>query len=396
MKIKRVFWIVLDSFGIGELPDAKDFGDEGSNTLAACAATGELHIPNMIKLGLGNIEGVSSVEKAKNPVGAFCRLSEVSRGKDTTTGHWELAGIVSEKPFPTYPNGFPKEVIDKFKDATGLDVLCNKPYSGTQLLLDYGKEHIETGKPIVYTSADSVFQIAAHEDVIPLEKLYEICEKSRAFLQGEHGVGRVIARPFVGEYPNYTRTSGRHDYSLVPPKDSALDILMKNNLATIGVGKIYDIFAGKGVSETYRTGPNKIGMERTSELQNKDFEGLCFINLVDFDMVYGHRNDAVGYARALSEFDEWLGTFMDNMNSDDVIMITADHGCDPATPSTDHSREYIPLLIYGKAIKAGANLGTRKCFGDESKTILEMFNIENSETAGESFWNDIKSEGESL
>ncbi len=396
MKIKRVFWIVLDSFGIGELPDAKDFRDEGSNTLAACAATGELHIPNMIKLGLGNIEGVSSIEKAKNPVGAFCRLSEVSRGKDTTTGHWELAGIVSEKPFPTYPNGFPKEVIDKFKDATGLDVLCNKPYSGTQLLLDYGKEHIETGKPIVYTSADSVFQIAAHEDVIPLEKLYEICEKSRAFLQGEHGVGRVIARPFVGEYPNYTRTSGRHDYSLVPPKNSALDILMKNNLATIGVGKIYDIFAGKGVSETYRTGPNKIGMERTSELQNKDFEGLCFINLVDFDMVYGHRNDAVGYARALSEFDEWLGTFMDNMKNDDVIMITADHGCDPATPSTDHSREYIPLLIYGKAIKAGANLGTRKCFGDESKTILEMFNIENSETAGESFWNDIKSEGESL
>lgn len=396
MNIKRVFWIVLDSFGIGELPDAKDFGDEGSNTLAACAATGELNIPNMIKLGLGNIEGVSSIGKAKNPMGAFCRLSEVSRGKDTTTGHWELAGIVSEKPFPTYPNGFPKEVIDKFKDATGLDVLCNKPYSGTQLLLDYGKEHIETGKPIVYTSADSVFQIAAHEDVIPLEKLYEICEKSRAFLQGEHGVGRVIARPFVGEYPNYTRTSGRHDYSLVPPKDSALNILMKNNLATIGVGKIYDIFAGKGVSETYRTGPNKIGMERTSELQNKDFEGLCFVNLVDFDMVYGHRNDAVGYAKALSEFDEWLGTFMDNMKNDDVIMITADHGCDPATPSTDHSREYIPLLIYGKEIKAGTNLGTRKCFGDESKTILEMFGIENTETAGESFWNDIKSEGKSL
>ena len=274
MKTKRVFWIVLDSFGVGELPDAKDFGDEGSNTLKACAESGKLNIPNMIKLGLGNIEGVSCIEKAGKPLGAFCRLNEVSKGKDTTTGHWELSGLVSEQAFPTYPEGFPEEVIEMFKEATGLDVLCNKPYSGTQLIADYGKEHVETGKPIVYTSADSVFQVAAHEDVIPLEKLYEICEKSRAFLQGKHGVGRVIARPFAGEYPNFYRTGGRHDFSLVPPKDTALDVLMKKGFATIGVGKIYDIFAGKGISETYRTGPNKIGMEKTDELFEKDFEGL--------------------------------------------------------------------------------------------------------------------------
>ncbi len=389
MKVKRVFWIVLDSFGIGELPDAANFGDEGSNTLAACAATGKLNIPNMISLGLGNIEGVSCIEKSAEPKGAFGRHLEVSLGKDTTTGHWELAGVISERPFPTYPEGFPEEVIDKFREATGLDVLCNKPYSGTQLLLDYGKEHMETGKPIVYTSADSVFQVAAHEDIIPLEKLYEICEKARELLQGEHGVGRVIARPFKGEYPDFYRTSGRHDFSLVPPK-TALDVLMENGFATIGVGKIYDIFAGRGVSETYRTGPNNIGMERSSEMQGKDFSGLCFINLVDFDMVYGHRNDAKGYANALSEFDAWLGGFMENMNDDDVLMITADHGCDPATPSTDHSREYIPLLVYGKSIKAGTNLGTRKTYADQSRTILEMFGITGSETAGESFWHEIE------
>ena len=390
MKTKRVFWIVLDSFGVGELPDAADFGDVGSNTLKACAESGKLNVPNMIKLGLGNIKGVSCIEKAEKPLGAFCRLNEVSKGKDTTTGHWELAGLVSKQAFPTYPEGFPQEVIDMFKEATGLDVLCNKPYSGTQLIMDYGKEHVETGKPIVYTSADSVFQVAAHEEVIPLEKLYDICEKSRAFLQGKHGVGRVIARPFAGNYPDFYRTSGRHDFSLVPPKDTALDVLMKNGFATIGVGKIYDIFAGKGVSETYRTGPNKIGMEKTDELFEKNFEGLCFINLVDFDMVYGHRNDAEGYANALSEFDEWLGGFMEKMNDDDILMITADHGCDPATPSTDHSREYIPLLVYGKGIKAGTDLGTRKCYADQSKTILEMFEITESETAGESFWKEIR------
>ena len=389
MKAKRVFWIVLDSFGCGELPDAADFGDEGSNTLAACAATGKLNIPNMISLGLGNIDGVSCIEKAENPKGAFCRLKEVSKGKDTTVGHWELAGLVSEQPFPTYPEGFPEDVVEMFREATGLDLLCNKPYSGSQLLMDYGREHIATGKPIVYTSADSVLQVAAHEDVIPLEKLYEICEKCRAFMQGKHGVGRIIARPFKGEYPDFYRTSGRHDYSFIPPKDTALDVLMKNGFATIGVGKIFDIFAGKGVSESYRTGPNNIGMERSSELQKKDFTGLCFINLVDFDMVYGHRNDADGYANALNEFDEWLGGFMAEMNDDDILMITADHGCDPATPSTDHSREHIPFLAYGKTIKAGTNLGTRECYADESKTILEIFGITDSETAGESFWKEI-------
>ncbi len=388
METKRVFWIVLDSFGVGELPDAAAFGDEGSNTLAACAATGKLNVPNMLSLGLGNIEGVDCLPRTEAPKGAYCRLNEVSMGKDTTTGHWELAGLVSEKPFPTYPNGFPQEVVDAFKEATGLDLLCNKPCSGTQLLLDYGKEHVETGKPIVYTSADSVFQIAAHEDIIPIEKLYEICEKSRAFLQGEHGVGRVIARPFKGEYPDYYRTSNRHDFSLVPGH-TALDVLQEKGLATIGVGKIYDIFAGKGISETYRTGPNNIGMERSSELLEKDFTGLCFINLVDFDMVYGHRNDAEGYANALSEFDAWLGGFMENMRDDDIVMITADHGCDPVTPSTDHSREYIPLLVYGKGVKP-CDLGTRKSYADQSKTILDMFNIEDNSTAGESFWNEIK------
>lgn len=389
MSIKRVFWIVLDSFGVGELPDAARFGDAGSNTLAACAATGELHIPNMIKIGLGNIDGVDCIEKAAAPAGAFARLNEVSMGKDTTTGHWELAGLTSRRAFPTYPDGFPQEVLDTFTAATGLEMLCNKPYSGTKVILDYGREHEATGKPIVYTSADSVFQIAAHEDVIPVEQLYEICRKARAVLTGKHAVGRVIARPFAGTYPDYYRTSNRHDFSLVPPSDTALDVLKDRGFATIGVGKIYDIFAGKGVSETYRTGPNKIGMERTSELQNKDFTGLCFVNLVDFDMVYGHRNDAPGYARALSEFDEWLGGFMQNMQPDDVLMITADHGCDPSTPSTDHSREYIPLLVYGSEIKAGVNLGTRKSYADESKTILEMFGIADAKTDGESFLSEI-------
>ena len=317
-------------------------------------------------------------------------LDSFGMGKDTTTGHWELAGLTSRRAFPTYPNGFPKEVIDAFTAATGLEVLCNKPYSGTKVILDYGKEHEATGKPIVYTSADSVFQIAAHEDIIPVEQLYEICRKARGVLTGEHAVGRVIARPFAGTYPDYYRTGNRHDFSLVPPADTALDVLRRHGFATIGVGKIYDIFAGKGVSETYRTGPNKIGMERTSELLEKDFTGLCFVNLVDFDMVYGHRNDAPGYARALSEFDSWLGGFMQKMQPDDVLMITADHGCDPSTPSTDHSREYIPLLVYGAGIKAGVNLGTRKTYADESKTILEMFGITDSETDGESFLSEIK------
>lgn len=390
MKIKRAFWIVLDSFGIGELPDAAAFGDEGSNTLRACAETGLLDIPNMIDLGLGNIEGVSCIKKSSAPAGAFGRFSEASLGKDTTTGHWELAGLVSEKPFPTYPDGFPKEVIDAFTAATGLEVLCNKPYSGTKLLLDYGREHLATGKPIVYTSADSVFQIAAHEEVIPPEKLYKLCEKARKILCGKHAVGRVIARPFVGEYPNFVRTSGRHDFSLTPPKDTALDILMQNGFDTLGVGKIYDIFAGKGVSEVFRTGSNDIGMAKTSELQARDFEGLCFINLVDFDMLYGHRNDAPGYAKALSEFDCWLGGFMADMQEDDLLFITADHGCDPSTPSTDHSREYIPLLVYGKQVKAGADLGTGKTYADQSKTLLDVFGIRSGETAGTSFLDKLE------
>lgn len=386
--LKRVFWIVLDSFGIGELPDSGDYGDCGNNTLRACAETGFLDIPNMISLGLGNIDGVSCIEKAEAPFGCYGKFAEKSRGKDTTTGHWELAGLISEKPFSTYPDGFPKEVTDAFTAATGLEILCNRPYSGTQVIMDYGREHIATGKPIVYTSADSVFQIASHEDVIPTEKLYELCKTARKILCGKHAVGRVIARPFSGSYPDFYRTAGRHDFSLVPPRDTALDLLMNNGFATIGVGKIHDIFAGKGVSETFRTGGNDIGMAKTSELQKTDFTGLCFVNLVDFDMLYGHRNDAVGYARALSQFDLWLGTFIKDMHEDDAVMITADHGCDPSTPSTDHSREYIPFLVYGKNLRSGVNLGIGETYADQSKTILDNFGV-GGETAGTSFLNRI-------
>ena len=376
MKIKRVFLIVLDSFGIGYLPDAGEYGDIGSNTLQSIAKSDNFHTPNLGKLGLFNIDMVTAGSPCKNPVGAFGRMAERSKGKDTTIGHWEISGVVSEKPLPTYPEGFPQELIHLFGEKTGRKVICNKPYSGTQVIEDYGKEHVDTGALIVYTSADSVFQIAAHEDVVPLDKLYEYCQIARDLLTGEHGVGRVIARPFTGMAPDFKRTPNRHDYSLQPPKDTMLDYIKGSSREVIAIGKISDIFAGRGVTERIATKNNEEGMDRTIELQKRNFEGLCFTNLVDFDMVYGHRNDVEGYAAAATAFDLRLEEMIQRMQEEDLLIITADHGCDPSTESTDHSREYVPVLIYGDAVKASTNLGTRECFGDIAATILEIFEME--------------------
>lgn len=384
--MKRAFIIVLDSCGIGALPDAHLWGDEGSNTLGAIRNHENFNCPNLVNMGLFNVETVGG--GVARPTGSFARLGELSKGKDTTIGHWEIAGIVSPTPLPTYPNGFPKEVIKEFERRTGRKAICNLPYSGTEVIKDYGKEHIETGALIVYTSADSVFQIAAHEDYVPVPELYRYCEIARELLQGEHGVGRVIARPFNGEYP-YTRTANRHDYSLLPTGTTMLDLLMEKGLATISVGKIYDIFAGKSVSESNRTTSNHHGMEVTLDIQKRDFEGLCFVNLVDFDMKYGHRNDVAGYAAAMTDFDNQLGEFMANMREDDLLIITADHGCDPSTPSTDHSREYVPMLVYGNGIKGGVDLGTRDSFADVSATILDFFGVDQKDTNGHSFLGEV-------
>lgn len=384
--MKRVFLIVLDSFGVGEMPDAADFGDKGANTLRSCFNTGHLDVPNMQKLGLFNIDGVEVGEKCDAPIGAYLKIAEKSKGKDTTTGHWEIAGCVSEKAFPTFPNGFPPEVIEKFEQATGRKVLCNLPYSGTKVIADYGEEHMKTGALIVYTSADSVFQIAAHEDVVPVDKLYKYCEIAREILTGDFAVGRVIARPFEGKHP-FTRTSRRHDFSLTPPKDTALDILRKNGKDVIGIGKIYDIFAGKGVNLCDRVIGNNADMKATERYRNEDWNGLCFTNLVDFDMQYGHRRDPEGYAAALNDFDKWLGDFMKKMLPDDALIITADHGCDPCHSGTDHTREHIPVLIYGNNIKP-ANLGTRNCFGDIGATVLALLDVP-GKVDGESFAESI-------
>ena len=388
MSKQRVYLIVLDSFGIGHAPDAADFGDEGANTLYTITHSKEYDTPNMRKLGLSCIDGVDYLEKSDNIVGSYGRMQEASKGKDTTIGHWEIAGIVSENALPTYPNGFPKEVLDEFSKRTGREVLCNKPYSGTDVIRDYGEEHVRTGKLIVYTSADSVFQIAAHEDIIPVEELYKYCEIAREILVGEHGVGRVIARPFVGEAPNFQRTTNRHDFSLLPPRDTMLDVLQKEGYDTYGVGKIYDIFAGKGIAHTQRIQGNVDGMEKTIQLQDKDFNGLCFVNLVDFDMLYGHRNDIEGYAKAATVFDKQLGTFMERMQPQDILMITADHGCDPGFKGTDHSRECVPFLAYGEQVKKGVNMGTRKTFSDIAATILDIFGID-SRLDGTSFKDEI-------
>ena len=390
---KRVFIIVLDSMGIGQAPDAALFSDEGSDTLGAIRHHENFYCPTLKKLGLFNIEGVGGGVDA--PLSSFARLREKSMGKDTTIGHWEIAGLVSSEPLPTYPDGFPEEVIRAFEEKTGRKVLCNKPYSGTDVIRDYGKEHMETGALIVYTSADSVFQIAAHEDIVPVPELYRICETARELLQGKHGVGRVIARPFTGEWP-FTRTANRHDFSLVPPRDTMLDLLMKAGYETLSVGKIYDIFAGKSVSELNRIKNNHEGMMKTLEMADRDFNGLCFVNLVDFDMVYGHRNDVAGYAKAMTEFDRDLAELLPKLRDDDLLIITADHGCDPATPSTDHSRECVPMLLYGKHVKQGIDLGIRDTFADISASVLLYFGVSQGETAGMEFLSDTLSEAAKL
>lgn len=384
---KRIFLIVLDSLGIGNAKDAKAFGDEGANTLKSISKSRFYHTPTMLKLGLGKIDGVDYLDYKKEVVGAYARLEEASMGKDTTIGHWEMSGIISTKPLPTYPDGFPKEILDEFSRRTGREVICNKPYSGTDVIRDYGKEHIETGKLIVYTSADSVFQIAAHEDIVPLDELYRYCEIAREILQGKHGVGRVIARPFVGSEGDFSRTSNRHDYSLLPA-DNMLDSLVSKGYETYGVGKIYDIFAGKGIQHTQKTKNNTDGMEKAIDLLDKDFKGLAFINLVDGDMIYGHRRDVDGYAKAMSTFDTQLDTFISKMKDDDVLMITADHGCDPAYRGSDHTRECVLFLAYGKGVKKDINLGTRQTYADIAASILDIFGIENT-TEGTSFKKEI-------
>lgn len=383
MKYSRIFLIVLDSFGIGALPDAQRFSDEGSNTLRAVYNTGKLELNDLEKMGLLNIEGVRCGEICASPIASYGRCMELSNGKDTTVGHWEIAGVVSDTPLPTYENGFPLEILEELERRTGYGWLCNKPYSGTQVLLDYGEEQKKTNKMIVYTSADSVFQVAANVDLIPLQDLYDYCAVAREVLRGEHSVGRVIARPYVGEYPNYVRTSDRHDYSLEPPKKTMLDALTEGGIDTHCVGKISDIFAGRGVKNSYKTQSNTHGMLLTSKLAQENNTGLVFVNLVDFDSKYGHRNDALGYAGALNEFDEWLGGFLKNIRDDDLLIITADHGCDPATPSTDHSREYTPLIVYSNGILP-TDLGTRITFADIAKTICDNFDIEN-DFCGQSF-----------
>lgn len=374
--MKRVFLIVLDSVGIGAMDDAAEFGDAGTNTLRSASEGSCFHMPNMDQLGLFNIDGIDWKKGVENPKAVYGRMREASRGKDTTIGHWEIAGLISKKPLPVYPNGFPKEILDEFSRMTGRGVLCNKPYSGTEVIKDYGDEHVLTGKLIVYTSADSVFQIAAHEDVVPVETLYEYCRMARQLLTGEHSVGRVIARPFIGKDGNYQRTPKRHDFSLEPPGETMLDAIKGAGKEVIGVGKIKDIFAGRGITSYVYTKGNAEGIERTLEYLDQDFEGLCFVNLVDYDMLYGHRNDIEGYAKALTEFDEALPQMISKMREDDLLMITADHGCDPGyTVSTDHSREYTPLIVYGKSI-ASVNLGTRDTFADIGATVLDYLGVE--------------------
>ena len=387
--VKRIFLIVLDSCGVGAAPDSAAFGDIGVNTLRSCAASPKFSIPHLIEAGLGNLDGIDYLPKTDHPTAALARLQEASMGKDTTIGHWEIAGIVSPNPLPTYPQGFPQEVLEEFEKQTGRGVLCNLPYSGTDVIRDYGEEQKKTGKWIVYTSADSVFQVAANENWIPLEELYDACRKARAILRGKHGVGRVIARPYVGQSPSeFRRTSNRHDFSLEPPKQTMLDAIKAAGLDTLAVGKIYDIFAGQGTTEHVFNKSNADGMAHTDDYADRDFHGLCFVNLVDFDMQYGHRRDVDGYANALTEFDTWLGQFLPKLGDEDLVMITADHGCDPAyTATTDHTREYVPLVVLGKQVKP-VNLGTRKSFADIAATVTELLHVP-YETPGKSFAREI-------
>lgn len=374
--MKRVFVIVLDSYGCGEMPDAAEFGDEGVSTIRSVASSKFFNAPNLLKYGLFNIDGVDCQPKEANPTATYCRMKEVSKGKDTTIGHWEIAGVKSLKPMPTFPDGFPQELLDRFSKEVGRGVLCNKPYSGTVVINEYGDEHVKTGDLIVYTSADSVFQIAAHEEVVPIEELYDICRKARKLLTGDYGVGRVIARPFIGKgNGNYTRTSHRHDFSLEPTGVTALDQLKECGKDVLAVGKINDIFAGRGITEYVYTQDNADGINKTLEWMDRDFEGLCFVNLVDTDMIYGHRRDIDGYAKAISYFDSKLPEIAGKLREDDVLIITADHGCDPGyTKTTDHTREYIPCIITGPKVKA-QNLGTRETFADIAATVLKQFDI---------------------
>lgn len=374
-RIDRVFVIVLDSAGVGESPDAAAFGDEGSNTFRTISGSPKFHCPNLLAAGLGAMDGMGYLGSDALS-GSVARLSEKSNGKDTTTGHWEIAGLVSDTPMPTFPDGFPDEVIDAFSAATGRGVLCNKPYSGTQLLLDYGREHLETGKLIVYTSADSVFQIAAHEDLVPVEQLYDYCRAARKILCGKYAVGRVIARPFIGEYPNYVRTAKRHDFSVEPWGRTLLDAVCDAGLDSIAVGKIHDIFAGRGMTDFIYTTSNADGMAKTEEVARSDFHGLCFVNLVDFDSAFGHRRDVDGYAAAMTEFDEWLGRFRAQMRPKDLLIITADHGCDPAfLKTTDHTREYIPCIMLGDKILP-QNLGTHEGFANIAATVADFLGVD--------------------
>jgi phosphopentomutase len=377
MSGRKAILLVLDGVGIGELPDAADYGDEGSNTLVNMAkAVGGLNLPNLQRMGLGNIDQIEGIPPAEKPIACYGKMREVSAGKDTTTGHWEIAGIIREKPFPTYPNGFPPEIIEAFEKAIGRKVLGNKPASGTAIIEELGEEHLRTGYPIVYTSADSVFQIAAHEEIVPVEQLYEWCRIAREILRGEHEVARVIARPFIGTPGNFKRTPRRRDFSVPPPYPTLLDALTEAGLKVVTVGKVDDIFAGRGVTFAVHTSDNRDGMQQVETLTAQGDFDFLWCTLVDFDTVYGHRNNPQGFAQALREFGEWLGNFLLKLREGDLLIITADHGNDPTTPSTDHSREYVPLLIWTPSLKEGKPLGVRQTFADVAATIADWLKVE--------------------
>ena len=390
--MKRAIIIVLDSVGIGEMPDAANYGDEGSNTLVNIKkAYPSLNLKNLCSLGLGNIDGeeIHLLGKTDSPKASFGKMAESSVGKDTTTGHWELAGIITKEPFPTFTeNGFPPEVVGRLEAETGLGFLGNLAYSGTEIIKVLGDDHVKSGYPIIYTSADSVFQIAAHEDVLPIKHLYKLCEKARAILTGKYGVARVIARPFTGTSGNYVRTENRKDFSLPPTSKTLLDYAKQSNMEVASVGKIDDIFQTRGITLSNHTTNNEDGINATLKFMKEVSEGIIFTNLVDFDMVFGHRNDVSGYANALEAFDKRLPEILEAMKEDDIIFISADHGCDPTTVSTDHSREYVPILVYGKHVKEGVNLGTRKTFADLGKTVADYLNL-NTDIAGDSFLSSI-------
>jgi phosphopentomutase len=389
LEINRVILIVLDSCGVGELPDAKDYNDQGSNTLGNVAsAVNGLVLPNLQKLGLGNIAEIKGVAQAEYPLANYGKMAELSAGKDSTTGHWEIAGLILNKAFPTYPQGFPYEVVEKFEKAIKRKILGNKPVSGTEIIKELGEEHLKTGEPICYTSADSVFQIACHEDVVPTEELYQMCQKAREILSGEYGVARVIARPFIGKPGSFKRTERRKDFSLPPPGETILDILKKRNFQVIGIGKIEDLFAGRGLTQSFHTKNNSDSMAKLCQKMRKRFSGLIFVNLIDFDMLWGHRNDVSGFARGLEEFDLALTEVLDLLNPDDMLILTADHGCDPTTDSTDHSREYVPLLVHGEMLKKGVNLGIRETFSDIAQTLAEIFKVSGT-GRGKSFLKEI-------